>query len=210
MKRCAALLAAFAALGLAGCSGGITKELRQEDFDDAFASAALARMQTLAGKWKSDVTAEPKAEAPAAATPADAPAPAPTAAPAPAETIPVEYLVTAGGHALEQKLFAGTDREVVATYRLEGTDLVLGHDGTTGTRPHLKLDRKSSTRDDLRFAWDGHATDVDPKKDAHLHEGRVHFLDGDDVECEWALWVDGKEASRHSFTLRRTAGKYSR
>lgn len=205
MKRCAALLAVLAtlaALGLAGCSGGITRELRQGDFDDAFASAALARMQTLAGKWKADVTAEPKAEEPAAATPA--------AAAAPAETIAVEFLVTAGGHALEQKLFAGSDHEVVATYRLEGTDLALGHDGTTGTRPHLKLDRKSSTRDDLRFAWDDRATDVDPKKDAHLHEGRIHFLDGDDVECEWALWVDGKEASRHQFTLRRTAGKYSR
>ena len=197
MIRCAALLAAFTALGLAGCSGGFTKELRQEDFDDAFASAAFARMQTLAGKWKADVTAEPKADSPTAP------------AVAPAETIAVEYLVTSGGHALEQKLFAGTDRELVATYRLEGMDLVLGHDGTTGTRPHLKLDRKSSTRDDLRFVWDDRATDVDPKKDTHVHEGRIHFLEVDDVECEWALWVDGKEASRHPFTLRRTAGKFT-
>jgi hypothetical protein len=211
MKRCAVLLMA---LGLAGCSGGVTKELRQEDINDASASAALARMQTLAGKWKAEVRAAPKADAKADAkaeaptAPAAPPAAAPTPT-TPAETITVEYLVTAGGHALQEKLFAETDHESVTTYRLEGTDLTLMFEGMPGTRPHMKLDRKSSTRDDLHFVWDGHATDVEPTKQSHIHEGRVHFIDADNVECEWVLWVDGKEASRHAFTLRRTAGKYS-
>ena len=207
MKRCAVLLMA---LGLAGCSGGVTKELRQEDINDASASAALARMQTLAGKWKAEVRAAPKADAKAEAptAPAAPPAAAPTPT-TPAETITVEYLVTAGGHALQEKLFAETDHESVTTYRLEGTDLTLMFEGMPGTRPHMKLDRKSSTRDDLHFVWDGHATDVEPTKQSHIHEGRVHFIDADNVECEWVLWVDGKEASRHAFTLRRTAGKYS-
>jgi hypothetical protein len=196
MMRCAALLTA---LGLAACSGGITKELRPEDVHDASASAAFARMQTLAGKWKAEVKADAKAATPTPAT-----------ATAPAETITVEYLVTEGGHALQEKLFAETDHESVTTYRLEGTDLTLLFEGLPGTRPHMKLDRKSSTRDDLHFVWDAHATDVEPTKQSHIHEGRVHFVDADNVECEWVLWVDGKEASRHAFTLRRTTGKYSR
>ena len=218
MKRCAALLVA---LGFAGCSGGITKELRQEDVDDASASAAFARMQTLAGKWKAEVKAAPKADAkadakaeaptaPAAPAAAPAAAPTPTTPTTPAETITVEYLVTSGGHALQQKLFAETDHESVTTYRLEGTDLTLMFEGLPGTRPRMKLDRKSSTRDDLHFVWDGHATDVESMKQSHVHEGRVRFVDADNVECEWVLWVDGKEASRHLFTLRRTVGKYSR
>jgi hypothetical protein len=224
MKRCAVLLTA---LGLAGCSGGITKELRPEDVEDASASATFARMQTLAGKWKAEVKADVKAEVkaePKAEPKADAktnakaeapsaPAAAPAAAPTPttpAETITVEYLVTEGGHALQEKLFAETDHESVTTYRLEGTDLTLLFEGMPGTRPHMKLDRKSSTRDDLHFVWDAHATDVEPTKQSHIHEGRIHFVDADNIECEWVLWVDGKEASRHRFTLRRTAGKYSR
>ena len=205
MRRIGAIVAAVL---LAGCSSvGDPKTVSARDAEDAFASAAFARLQTLAGKWKADVKADGKGEAPTAPA---APAPTPAAAPAPAETVPVEYLVKSGGHALQEKLFAGTDHEMVTMYYLEGTDLTLVHYCAMGNRPHMRLDKKSSTRDDLRFAWDGTATDIDPKKDTHIHEGRIHFLDGDNVECEWAMWVDGKEASRHQFTLRRTVGKYSR
>lgn len=191
MNRIGAIVAAVL---LAGCQnvGDLKTENAQKDAEDAFASASFARMQTLAGKWKAEVASGSSAEK--------------SGEP---ETMQVEYLVTSGGHALQERLFAGSDHEMVTMYYLEGTDLTLVHYCAMGNRPHMRLDRKSSTRDDLHFAWDGHATDVDPKKDAHIHEGRVHFIDGDHVECEWALWVDGKEASRNAFKLERSVGKFT-
>jgi len=204
MQRIGAIAAAAL---LAGCAnfGDMKTTVAQQDAADAFASAAFARMQTLAGNWKGEIASGPP-DVPAATPPADG---APAAKPAAAETVNVEYLVISGGHTLQEKLFAGSDLEIVTNYNLEGTDLVLVLARAVGTRPHLRLDQKSSTRDDLRFAFDVHATDVDPKKDAHIHEGRVHFVDGSTIECEWALWLDGKEASRHAFTLKRTTGKYT-
>jgi hypothetical protein len=198
---------------LAGCESGSGEnpEKRTREEQDGFAPVALARMQTLAGTWKAEVRVEPSATD--AKHPDDASAHSPAAepsvtSPAP-EPIPVEYRIADGGHALQEKLFAGSDHEIVTTYYLEGMELALLHGGAMGKRPHMQLDRKSSTRDDLHFAWDGRATDLDPKKDTHLHEGRVHFVDADTIECEWAQWVDGKEASRHRFTLRRGVGKFT-
>jgi hypothetical protein len=198
---------------LAGCESGSGEnpEKRTREEQDGFAPVALARLQTLAGNWKAEVRVEPPAtdaKHPDDASAHPAVAEASVTSPAP-EPIPVEYRVTDGGHALQEKLFAGSDHEIVTTYQLEGMELALLHGGAAGRRPHMQLDRKSSTRDDLRFAWDGRATDLDPKKDAHLHEGRVHFVDADTIECEWAQWVDGKEASRHRFTLRRGVGKFT-
>ncbi len=208
MKRFASIVAVAL---LAGCQGvgDVKTENAQKDAEDAFASAAFARLQTLAGKWKAEITSGPAAGAADATSPAPAAAPAAASASKPAETMNVEYLVTSGGHALLEKLFAGSGDEMVTMYYLEGTDLVLVHYCAMGNRPHMRLDRKSSTRDDLHFAFDVHATDVDPKKDAHVHEGRVHFVDADHVECEWAFWADGKESGRHTFTLKRSVSTYT-
>src|SRR5262249_12690938 len=81
--------ATAAAALLAGCAnfGDMKSTVAQQDAADAFASAAFARMQTLAGNWKAEITNGPS-DVPAATPLADG---APAAKPAAAETVNVEY-----------------------------------------------------------------------------------------------------------------------
>ena len=163
--------------------------------------AEPAKAEPAPGGEKSTEPAKPEPESGAAGA-------APAAEPK-ATTIPVEYAVTAGGHALQEKLFAGTKEEMVTLYYLEGEGLALVKERSIGMRPHLRLDVQNSTRDDLHFEWDGSATDVDPKKDPHFHKGRIHFVDADTIECEWSFWADGKDSHTTEFTLSRAAGSFT-
>jgi hypothetical protein len=167
---------AAAALLLAGCA-----EMPVADGVDA--AAAFARMKTIAGSY---------------------PMPASAAAEASAGDDKITYEVTSGGHALLEKMHDGRPDAMTSMYFLEGRDLVLVHYCAIGNRPHLRLDRMASTIDDLRFVWDGTATDIDPAKDGHIHEARMRFTEAG-IESEWVFWSGGKEAHRLAYTLPRKA-----
>ena len=220
------LLTLTATLSLASCAS--TRE-RKYDPTATDAQIAFARLQLLAGHWNARVdaagaTTEETAKAVEAAK-AESPAKAEDAGKAEAaakaegtakaddatkvETVPIEYAVTSGGHALQEKLHAGEQDEMVTMYYLDGEGLALIHFCSMGNRPHMRLDLARSTRDDLRFEWDGTATDIDPKKDSHIHNGRIHFVDAETTECEWAFWVGGKESHRVEFTLSRANGGFT-
>jgi hypothetical protein len=224
MRRIGTMIAAAVVAGCASSSNGTEVKVCATPFD---AQTAFAKMKLLAGRWNAQVAAPPAtadtSAAPAAPAASDAPtAPAaPTASDAPAvpttpatpdikpDALLVEYAVTSGGHTVQEKLFAGSDHEMVTMYYLEGEGLALVHYCAMGNRPHMRLDVAHSTKDDFHFEWDATATDIDPKRDAHIHNGRVHFVDADTIECEWAFWADGKEAARHEFTLSRGNGGFT-
>jgi len=151
-------------------------------------SAAFARLKTLAGRWSAQTLGGGDAAG---------------------AGVPIEYLVTSGGHAVQEKLFAGTDEEMMTIYYLDGRDLALAHYCAMGNRPHMRLDRMHSTPDDLRFEWDGTATDIDPQKDAHIHGGRIHFVDDQTIESEWEFWSGGRMAGVHGFSMSRTADRFT-
>lgn len=50
---------------------------------------------------------------------------------------PVEFRVTAGGHAVEEREFAGTPKEMVTLYYMEGGTLRATHYCMLGNRPQL-------------------------------------------------------------------------
>ena len=141
------------------------------------AQRAFARMKQLAGEYEAAISGDQ------------------------GTTTRVVYEVTAGGHALLEKLNDGGDPEMVSMYYLEGEDLALVHYCAIGNRPHLRLDRTTSTIDELRFEWDGTATDVDPAKDAHIHAARFRFPDAATTETEWVFWKDGKEDHTKTFVM---------
>jgi hypothetical protein len=142
------------------------------------AAAAFARMKTLAGTHQ------------AAATDGE-------------DRTQVTYEVSSGGHALLEKLNDGAPEEMVSVYFLEGRDLAMVHYCAIGNRPHLRLDRVSSTIDDLRFEWDDTATDIDPRKDGHIHAARFRFKDWNTCEAEWTFCQEGREAHRWSIQFSR-------
>jgi hypothetical protein len=108
--------------------------------------------------------------------------------------------VTAAGTAVQETLFPGTDQEMITIYHLDGKDLLLTHFCALGNQPQLKLDPKSTTKE-LKFNFVG-GTNLDPKKDMHMHEGSVKIIDDDHLEWCFQGWNEGKPAEGHQCAIK--------
>ena len=108
--------------------------------------------------------------------------------------------VTAGGSAVQETIFPGQAMEMVSVYHLDKNDLMMTHYCMLGNQPRMKADPKSPANQ-IRFLFDG-GTNLDPKKDMHMHEGTLTFVDDDHIEFSGAAWVNGKPAEDHCATMK--------
>lgn len=108
--------------------------------------------------------------------------------------------VTAGGSAVQETIFPGQPMEMLSVYHLDKGDLVMTHYCMLGNQPKMKADPKSRM-DEIRFQFAG-GTNFDPKKDMHMHEGTLKFIDDDHIEFSGAAWVNGKPAEDHCVTMK--------
>jgi|KBSSwiStaDraftv2_1062776.scaffolds.fasta_scaffold86611_2 hypothetical protein len=114
------------------------------------------------------------------------------------------FAVTAGGTAVMETQFPGTDQEMITLYFLDGPNLRATHYCSAGNQPHMKLDTRASAPGDLRFAFDG-GTSFDPKKDLHIHSVRYVFGADGSLSEEWEYRNEGKTSGTHKVTLFRKA-----
>jgi hypothetical protein len=98
--------------------------------------------------------------------------------------------LTAGGSAILEELFPGTDHEMVTLYHLDGADVVLTHYCVMGNAPRMKLE-KGSTADKWTFVCDGKGSNM-KESDPHMHKGTITFLSDDRFQSEWTMQKDGK------------------
>lgn len=140
--------------------------------------AALERLKGLAGEWRG------KAGHGEAANPAV-----------------VRFETISAGTAVMETLFPGTPHEMRSIYHLDGGDLVMTHYCAMGNQPRVKL-ASGSSRDELVFEFAG-GTSFDPKKDAHMHSGRIRFAGADELEAEWAVFQGEKQTGANKFVLAR-------
>jgi hypothetical protein len=138
--------------------------------------AALDRIKRLAGTWEGNV-----------ATP-DGP------------TGVVRYELTAGGNSVVEKLFPGTDHEMMTVYHLDKGALLATHYCAMGNQPLMKLER--ATADELQFGFAG-GTNLDPAKDIHIHQGRLRFVGDGRLESEWDVFDGPKKTTSNKFFLAR-------
>jgi hypothetical protein len=54
----------------------------------------------------------------------------------------------------------------------------------------------------LYFMFIG-GSNIDPKKDAHMHSLKISFVDKDHIIQKWMLFTDGKETETSVFELTR-------
>lgn len=139
--------------------------------------AALERLKGLEGKWEGHVTT------------ADGPRGS------------VEYRVTSGGNTVMEFLFPGSDHEMVSVFYLDGGELVAKHYCVMGNQPEMKLDRSSSSENELHFVFSG-GTNLDPNKDPHIHSGKI-AIRGERLENEWDVFSNGKKEGANRFFLSR-------
>ncbi len=115
----------------------------------------------------------------------------------------INYRVISGGSVVMETYFPGTDHEMVSMYHLEGDELRAIHYCAARNQPHIKLDKKASTKDKLVFMFDG-GTNFDPAKDMHMHSGWISIKNKDHVEAEWDGHMEGKKLHTEKFDLKRS------
>jgi len=157
------------------------------------AKAAFARLKTLVGTWKSQITDEHQGE----------------------KTKEhqdhaqgdnsVTFKLTGAGSALVETQFPGAAHEMVSVYHLDGDDLRMTHYCAAQNQPRVKLDRANSTSDHLIFVFDG-GTNFDPQKDMHIHGLQITFHQDGKVTSAWDGYAGGKKASTTSFVMTRQPG----
>lgn len=133
------------------------------------ANAGLDKLKTLVGTW---VTADKDGK--------------PTA-----EVVSVIKL-TAGGSAIQETLFPGQPHEMISIYTADGSDVLMTHYCILGNQPRMKASTKSLTNT-LKFEFAG-GTNLDPKKDKHMHAATLTIIDADHYEMEGVGWENGEPA----------------
>jgi len=92
----------------------------------------------------------------------------------PTDEVVSTYRPTAGGHAVLEMLFEGTDMEMVTVYHTDGDALVLTHYCVAGNAPSMQA-RADSPEGTIRFECRGGANLEDHDR-SHMHAADLRFL----------------------------------
>jgi hypothetical protein len=97
--------------------------------------------------------------------------------------------LTAGGSAVHETLFPDQPHEMVSVYSVDGSDLIMTHYCVLGNQPRMKADPQSP-ENQIVFRFAG-GSNLDPKKDRHMHEAVLTFIDDDHIEIKGVGWENG-------------------
>jgi hypothetical protein len=158
------------------------------------AKAVFARLKTLAGTWKPELAAS--GEAAKLKEKAEEHKAEHGAEPS------VVFKLTGAGSALVETQFPGAAHEMVSVYHLDGDELRMTHYCAAGNQPRLKLDRAKSRPDHLVFVFDG-GSNLDPKKDMHIHGLEITFHEDGRVTSAWEGYAGGKSFGTTNFIMKR-------
>ena len=113
-----------------------------------------------------------------------------------------EIQVSAAGTVVMEIMGPGTDHEMINMYHLDGEDLVLTHYCAGGNQPTMRLDRDTSTAEELVFVFTG-GTNLDPAVDHHIHDAKITMVGGDEIVSFWRGFGGGVETATMTFSLKR-------
>jgi hypothetical protein len=131
-------------------------------------SAALERFKTLAGEWVAAEDGDMVKKG----------------------DLVARYAVTASGSAVVETVFPGSEHEMVTVYHADGPDLVLTHYCMEGNQPRMRA-KGAAQGSRFDFAYDG-GTNIDPKRDRHMHSATFDLVGADEIRSEWSELAEGK------------------
>jgi hypothetical protein len=152
---------------------------KKQTGDPRAAESAFEQLKKLVGDWQVANAADEKSKG----------------------KIATSYRLTAGGSAVVETIFPGEAMEMLSVYHRDGDNLVLTHYCCMGNQPRMTA-RIGDTKDELIFEFTG-GGNLNPAKDAHIHGGRIRFVDADHIHSEWEFYEQGKAAGKHTFDLVR-------
>jgi len=175
MRRYALILLVFACLLLVGSFLAYAGEGRGAPYSG---SKGYERMKQLVGVWEGTSNMGKEGQ-----------------------KIRVEYRLTAGGSAIVETLFPGTDEEMISVYYDDNKGrLSMTHYCMLQNRPHMKLQKAGADSLDFGLVT---RSGIDPSKDAHMHALTISFADKDHIVENWTYFEDGKEKGVTKLNLSR-------
>jgi hypothetical protein len=121
----------------------------------------------------------------------------------------IEFRVTAGGHAIEEREMIGTPMEMVTLYYMRGKDLVATHYCVLGNQPQLRAAKKV-VNDTLDFACDGKPGNTRSHAEEHVHGWSIRLNEDDTLYYSAELVKDGDVTEAPAFVLTRQLDTASR
>jgi hypothetical protein len=102
----------------------------------------------------------------------------------------VSYRVTAAGSAVMETLFAGSPKEMITMYTMDGDDLVLTHYCAMGNQPRMKA-APSKDAKVIQFDW-ASGGNMKSRDEMHMDSLTMTFTDATHLRHDWTMWKDGK------------------
>jgi len=113
----------------------------------------------------------------------------------------VTYKLTSGGSTVVETIDPGGDHEMIGVIHPHGDSICLTHYCMLGNQPHMKAKPKSGDKS-VAFEF-VKATNLKSEKDMHMRNATFTFVDKDTIKVEWTSFMDGKDAGKSVFELKR-------
>lgn len=122
--------------------------------------------------------------------------------------VALEMTVTSNGHAVLERVFAGSPHEMTTVYFLAHDRLLATHYCSIGNQPGFALADTSKPTDIVMELAGG--TGFDPKTDQHAHGVHLQVLESDRLRVEWQFRKGDAAPTYARMTLTRTPGEPAR
>jgi hypothetical protein len=119
----------------------------------------------------------------------------------PTEKVISSMRVTAGGTAVQETLFPGTEKEMVTMYHLDGDHLVLTHYCILGNQPRMQAEASSDVNQ-IAFKFAG-ASNLKSAGAQHMDHATLTLEGKDRLKSEWVSCEDGQTCHEVRFDLAR-------
>jgi hypothetical protein len=97
--------------------------------------------------------------------------------------------VTAGGSAVRETIFPGTDMEMVTMYTQDGSDLIMTHYCILGNQPRLKAEAAGAKKIVFKCVGGGN---LKLDKDTYMGQTTLTLIDDDHISVECVKCENGK------------------
>ena len=117
------------------------------------------------------------------------------------EQLKMVYRNVSGGTAVEERIFAGSPKEMITMYHGNGDDQVLmTHYCALGNQPRLQLEESDGKHFSFTYL-DG--VGIDRKTTGHMGRMKMTVVDANTIQHEWAYYEGGKEINVTQMTFKR-------
>ena len=120
----------------------------------------------------------------------------------PTDEVALTYRVTAGGSAVLETEFPGSEHEMLTVFTMNKGTLELQHYCMLGNAPHM-VARAGEEPGEIIFDCDDKGGNMSCATDRHMHHGHYRFPSRDRISSSWKMIEKGEVLETAEFELAR-------